>query len=84
LGEAVLKDGKTMTQVYKVVITRDTQGDYVATFPELVGCQAQAGSLKILMERIQETMALRPEMDEMPAASHPGGLQRQPQAGEKL
>jgi predicted RNase H-like HicB family nuclease len=73
-----------MTQVYKVVITRDTRGDYVATFPELVGCRAQAGSLKMLMERIQETMALRPEMDEMSAASHPAGLQREPQAREDL
>jgi predicted RNase H-like HicB family nuclease len=73
-----------MTQLYKVVITRDTRGDYVATFPELVGCQAQAGSLKTLMERIQETMALCPEVDEMSAAKNPAGLQREPQAREDV
>ena len=56
-----------MKPAYKVVIERDTQGVYVATFPELLGCQAQAGSLKTLMERIQEAMALSPEMGE-PAA----------------
>jgi predicted RNase H-like HicB family nuclease len=56
-----------MTQAYKVVIERDTQGGYVATFPELLGCQAQAGSLKTLMERIQEAMELSPEVGE-PAA----------------
>jgi predicted RNase H-like HicB family nuclease len=60
-----LKEGwKTMTQAYKVVIERDTQGGYVATFPDLVGRQAQAGSLKMLMEQIQETMALSPEVGE--------------------
>jgi predicted RNase H-like HicB family nuclease len=58
---------ETMTQAYKVVIERDTQGGYVATFPDLVGCQAQARSLKTLMERIQEAMALSPEVGE-PAA----------------
>jgi predicted RNase H-like HicB family nuclease len=56
-----------MTQAYKVVIERDSQGGYVATFPELLGCQAHAGSLKTLMERIQEAMALSPEEGE-PAA----------------
>jgi predicted RNase H-like HicB family nuclease len=44
-----------------VVIERETGGTYVATFPEWAGCQAQAGSLKTLMVRIQEAMALRPE-----------------------
>jgi predicted RNase H-like HicB family nuclease len=56
-----------VTQAYKFVIECDAQGGYVATFPELAGCQAQAGSLKVLMERIRETMALSPEVDE-PAA----------------
>jgi predicted RNase H-like HicB family nuclease len=53
-----------MTQAYKVVIERDTQGGYVATFPELLGCQAHAGSLKTLMERIQEAIVLSPEVGE--------------------
>lgn len=53
-----------MPQAHKVIIERDTQGGYVATFPGLVDCQAQARSLKILMGRIQEAMALLPEGEE--------------------
>jgi predicted RNase H-like HicB family nuclease len=53
-----------MIQTHKVVIERDTQGGYVATFPGLADCQAQARSLKMLMGRIQETMALFPEVDQ--------------------
>lgn len=56
-----------MIQAHKVVIERDTQGGYVATFPELADCQAHARSLKLLMDRIREAMALFPEVDE-PAA----------------
>jgi predicted RNase H-like HicB family nuclease len=59
-----------MTQAYKVVIECDTQGGYVATFPELVGCQAQARSLKTLMDRIREAMALCPEAGEPAAVPH--------------
>jgi predicted RNase H-like HicB family nuclease len=66
-----LEEGwKTMTQAYKVVIECDTQGLYVATFPELVGCQAQAGSLTTLMERIREAMAVCPEVAEPAVARH--------------
>ncbi len=60
-----------MTQAYKVVIERDTQGGYTATFPELVDCQAQAGSLKTLMERIREVVAPYPEAGEPTAACQP-------------
>jgi predicted RNase H-like HicB family nuclease len=68
LTGSVLKERKnTMIQAHKVVIERDTQGGYVATFPGLMGRQAQARSLKTLMERIQEAMALSPEVNE-PAA----------------
>lgn len=56
-----------MMQAHKVVIERDMQGGYVATFPGLADCQTHARSLKILMERIREAMALFPETDE-PAA----------------
>lgn len=56
-----------MIQAHKVVIERDTQGEYVATFPGLMGRQTRARSLKTLMERIGEAMALSPEVDE-PAA----------------
>ena len=53
-----------MIQAQKVVIERDTQGGYVATFPGLADWQAQARSLKILMGCIQEAMARFPEVDE--------------------
>ena len=57
-----------MTQAYKVVIERDRQGGYTATFPELMDRQAQAGSLKMLMQRIQEAVALSPETGVPPVA----------------
>ena len=66
-----------MTQAYKVVIERDTHGGYTATFPELVDCQAQAASLKTLMERIREVVALCPEAVE-PTAGHPAPLRNEP------
>jgi predicted RNase H-like HicB family nuclease len=53
-----------MIQTHKVVIERDTQGGYVATFPGLADYQAQARSLKMLMGSIQEAMALFPEVDQ--------------------
>jgi predicted RNase H-like HicB family nuclease len=62
------EEERIMAQSYKVVIQCDTQGGYVATFPELVGCRAQAGSLKTLMERIREATALWPEVAEPAAA----------------
>jgi hypothetical protein len=51
-----------MIQAHKVVIECDIQGRYAATFPGSPGCQAQAQSLKTLMERIQEAMAPFPEV----------------------
>jgi predicted RNase H-like HicB family nuclease len=50
-----------MAQAYKVVIERDTQGEYTATFPGFLDCKAQARSLKTLMERIREVTSLCPE-----------------------
>lgn len=79
----MLKDKrKTMTQAYKVVIKHDTQEGYVATFPELVDCQAQAESLKTLMERIREALALHPDVDQPAAIPHPALLDREPGAGK--
>lgn len=68
-----------MTQAYKVVIQRDTQGGYTATFPELVDCQAQARSLKTLMERIREVVALFPEAGEPVGAPYPAPPYRESQ-----
>jgi predicted RNase H-like HicB family nuclease len=64
------EESKNMVQAYKVVIERDTQGGYTATFPELVDCKAHAQSLKMLMERIREVVALCPEAGEPAAALH--------------
>jgi predicted RNase H-like HicB family nuclease len=68
----VLEDeAKTMIQAYKVVIEHTHQDGYVATFPELAGCQAQADSLKTLMERIRETLDRHPEVGETATTPHP-------------
>jgi predicted RNase H-like HicB family nuclease len=78
-----LKDKqKTMTQAYKVVIKHDTQEGYVATLPELVDCQAQAKSLKTLMERICEVLAHHPDVDQPAATPHPALPDREPGAGK--
>lgn len=60
-----------MIQAYKVVIEHNNQDGYVATFPELVGCQAQADSLKTLMERIRETLDRHPGVGETAATPRP-------------
>jgi predicted RNase H-like HicB family nuclease len=65
-----------MIQAYKVVIEPDSQGGYVATLPGLAGCQAQAPSLKTLMERIREAMALPPEVDQPAAVPRREGQRR--------
>ena len=61
-----------MAQAYKIVIEHDSREGYVATFPELMGYQAQAESLKVLMERIREVVALCPEAGEPPSGRRPG------------
>jgi predicted RNase H-like HicB family nuclease len=71
----VKEESRAMTQAYKIVIERNTQGGYTATFPELMDRQTQAGSLKALMECIREVVALCPETREstsacLPAMSH--------------
>jgi predicted RNase H-like HicB family nuclease len=67
-----------MAQTFKIVVERDSQGGYVATLPEVLGCQAQAESLKTLMERLREAMACCLEGNEAPpqeltGAVHNGG-----------
>ena len=71
-----------MTQAYKVVIEHDNQEGYVATFPELADCQAQAESLKALMKQIGEALAHHPKVCESPAIPHPGKTDREPGAQE--
>lgn len=73
---------ETMTQAYKVVIEHDNQEGYVATFPELADCQAQAESLKALMKQIREALAHQPEVSERPAAPRSGEPDSEPRAEE--
>ena len=47
-----------MTQVFDVIIERDSEGYYVASVPELRGCHTQAKSLDALMKRIREAIEL--------------------------
>lgn len=47
-----------MTSDFDVVVERDSDGYYVATVPALHGCHTQARSLDVLMERVQEVIAL--------------------------
>lgn len=68
------EEQRTMIQTHKVIIERDTLGGYVATFPGLADRQAQARSLKLLMGRIQEAMALLPEVDEPAVVPDLAGL----------
>jgi predicted RNase H-like HicB family nuclease len=68
-----------MAQPHKIVIERDAEGAYVATFSGLLRCrcQAQATSLKALMEQIQKAMAPYLEPCEPAEAAHrPPGATR--------
>jgi predicted RNase H-like HicB family nuclease len=47
-----------MKKEFNVVVERDRDGFYVASIPELPGCQTQAKSLDELMERIREAAEL--------------------------
>jgi predicted RNase H-like HicB family nuclease len=47
-----------MPQQFNVIIERDSEGYFVASVPTLPGCQTQAKSLDILMERITEAIEL--------------------------
>lgn len=47
-----------MSREFNVVIERNEEGYYVASVPSLPGCHTQSRSLDVLMERIQEAIAL--------------------------
>jgi len=53
-----------MTREFNVVIERDSEGYYVASVPELLGCHTQAKSLDTLMKRIRETIELCLEVEQ--------------------
>lgn len=71
-----------MTQAYKVIIEHDTQAGYVATFPDLADCQAQAESLKALMMQIRVALAHHSERDEPAVPPYPAIPDREPEMGE--
>lgn len=48
---------------YKVVITKDEDGLFVAEIPELPGCHTQAKDLDSLMSRVQEAIELYLEVN---------------------
>ena len=65
-----------MDRVFNVVIERDSEGYFVASVPEILGCHTQAKSLDRLMERIKEAIELCMEVEEEPIHSEFVGIQR--------
>jgi predicted RNase H-like HicB family nuclease len=55
---------QNMTREFNVIIERDSDGYFVATVPNLMGCHTQAKSLDKLMERIQEAIELCLEVEQ--------------------
>jgi predicted RNase H-like HicB family nuclease len=53
-----------MTREFDVVIEKDEDGYYVASVPALRGCHTQAKSLDVLMNRVQEAIALCLDVEE--------------------
>lgn len=47
-----------MNRDFNVLVERDSEGYYVASVASLPGCQTQAKSLDVLMERIREAIEL--------------------------
>jgi len=66
-----------MTTEFNVVIEKDADGFFVASVPALRGCHTQAKSLDVLIERIQEAIALCIEVQEQePVTNEFIGIQR--------
>jgi predicted RNase H-like HicB family nuclease len=55
-----------MQRQFDVVIERDAEGYYVASVPQLRGCQTQAKSLDEVMQRIREAIELCLEVEGQP------------------
>jgi predicted RNase H-like HicB family nuclease len=47
-----------MTGEFSIIIEQDSEGWFVASVPELLGCHTQAKSLDALMERIREAIGV--------------------------
>jgi predicted RNase H-like HicB family nuclease len=68
---------KSRKREFSVIVERDAEGYYVATVPELRGCNAQARSLDKLVERIREAIELCLEVErDLPATTEFIGVQR--------
>ena len=55
-----------MPRQFDVLIERDAEGYYVASVPQIPGCQAQAQSLDDATQRICEAIELCLELDAAP------------------
>ena len=66
-----------MQRPFNVIIEKDSDGYFVATVPELRGCNTQAKSLDTLMRRIREAIELCLEVEgARPGAAEFVGVQR--------
>lgn len=52
-----------MKKEFNVIIERDSEGYYVGSVSDLIGCHSQAKSLDELMERMQEAIELCLEVE---------------------
>ncbi len=65
-----------MTREFNVIIEQDKKGYYIASVPELKGCQTQAKTLDTLMKRIREAIDLCLEVQELAEEMQFIGIQR--------
>jgi predicted RNase H-like HicB family nuclease len=52
-----------MCRQFDVVIERDSEGFYVASVPQMVGCHTQGRSLDEVMARVREALELCVEVE---------------------
>ena len=56
--------GMKMKNEYTILIEKDEDGYYVGSIPALPGCHSQAKSVDLLMERMEEAIALWLEVEQ--------------------
>ena len=56
--------GMKMKNEYTILIEKDEDGYYVGSIPALPGCHSQARSIDLLMERMEEAIALWLEVEQ--------------------
>ena len=62
-------EDKSLPRQFDVVIERDEEGYYIASVPQLPGCQTQARSLDEVTERIREAIELCLQVEGAPQHS---------------